>query len=98
SGATEVTVAVNYADREALAARAELLARLLEELGADEVRELPFDAGYTESATLREIDRRLYEVGGASIEPDGGIALLECGGERGEAEAVGGEIARLLAE
>jgi ATP-dependent helicase/DNAse subunit B len=98
ASATEVTVAVNYADREALAARAELLARLRDELGADHVEELPFDPSYTESATLRELDSRLYEVGGPRIEPDAGIALLECGGERGEAEAIGGQIARLLAQ
>jgi ATP-dependent helicase/DNAse subunit B len=97
-GACEVTVAVNYADREALTARAELLARLREELGPEDERQLPFDPGYTASATLRGLDQGLFEVGAARIEPDGGIALLECGGERGEAEAIGGEIARLLAD
>ena len=40
----------------------------------------------------------LFEAGAGGIEPDGGIALLECGGERGEAEAIGGEVARLLAD
>jgi ATP-dependent helicase/DNAse subunit B len=96
--AGEVTVAVNYEDNDALAARAELLARLRDELGADRVEELPFDPSYTTSATLRDLDRRLFEVGDTRVEPDGGLALLECGGERGEAEAVGGEIARLLAD
>ncbi|HEY7151421.1 MAG TPA: hypothetical protein VH391_07045, partial [Solirubrobacterales bacterium] len=98
SGACQVTVAVNYADTEALAARAGLLARLRSELGAVEVEKLRFDPGYTPSATLRELDQHLFEVGGARIEPDGGLALLECGGERGEVEAIGGEIARLLAD
>jgi len=93
-----VTVAVNYEDNDALAARAELLARLRDELKADNVEELPFDATYTASATLRELDRRLFEVADSRVEPDGGLALMECGGERGEAEAVGGEIAHLLAE
>jgi ATP-dependent helicase/DNAse subunit B len=96
--ATEVTVAVNYEDNDALAARAELLAKLRDELSADRIEELPFDPSYTASATLRDLDRRLFEVGEARVEPDGGLALMECGGERGEAEAVGGEIARLLAE
>jgi ATP-dependent helicase/nuclease subunit B len=96
--AAEVTVAVNYEDNDALAARAELLAKLRDELSADPVEELPFDPSYTASATLRNLDRRLFEVGKTRVEPDGGLALLECGGERGEAEAVGGEIARLLAE
>jgi len=98
SGACEVTVAVNYADSEALAARAGLLARLRSELGAVDIDELAFDPGYTGSATLRELDQHLFEVGGQRAEPDGGLALLECGGERGEVEAIGGEIARLLAD
>ncbi len=95
--AAEVTVAVNYEDNDALTARAELLARLTDELSADIVEQLPFDPSYTASATLRELDRRLFEVTDSRVEPDGGLALLECGGERGEAEAVAGEIARLLA-
>ena len=95
--ACQVTVAVNYEDREALAPRAALLARLRDELGGVEERELAFDDTYTESATLRHLDRHLFEAGAPRVEPDGGIAMLECGGERGEAEAVGGEIARLLA-
>ncbi len=96
--AGEVTVAVNYEDNDALAARARLLARLRDELAADVVKELPFDPSYTASATLRELDRGLFGVADSRVEPDGGLALIECGGERGEVEAVGGEIARLLAE
>ena len=95
--AAEVTVAVNYEDNDALAARAGLLARLTDELAADTVEQLPFDPTYTASATLRELDRGLFEVTETRVEPDGGLALLECGGERGEAEAVAGEIATLLA-
>ena len=92
-----MTVAVNYEDNDALAARAGLLARLTDELAADTVEQLPFDPTYTASATLRELDRGLFEVTEPRVEPDGGLALLECGGERGEAEAVAGEIATLLA-
>jgi ATP-dependent helicase/DNAse subunit B len=98
AGACEVTVAVNYADTEALAARARLLGQLRSELEVADQVELSFDPGYTESATLRELDRGLFEVGGARIQPDGGLVLLESGGERGEVEAIGGEIARLLAD
>lgn len=94
--ACEVTVAVNYADREALAARAQLLTRL-RGLGAADEKPLGFDPSYTRSATLRDLDQNLFEVGGGGAEPDGGLALLECGGERGEAEAIGAEIAALLA-
>jgi PD-(D/E)XK nuclease superfamily len=96
-GAGEVTVAVNYEDNDALAARARLLARLRDELAAEIVKELPFDPSYTASATLRELDRRLFGVPDSRTDPDGGLALIECGGERTEVEAVGGEIARLLA-
>jgi RecB family exonuclease len=96
--ATEITVAVNYEDREALSPRAALLARLRDELGGVEEVRLPFDDGYTKSATLRHLDRHLFEAGAVRVHPDDGISLLECGGERGEAEAIGGEIARLLAD
>src|SRR3954451_1692066 len=94
--AAEVTVAVNYEDNDAPAARAEFLAKLRDELAAARVQELPFDPGYTASATLRDLDRRLFEVAEVRVEPDGGLALMECGGERGEVEAAAGEIARLL--
>ncbi len=95
AGASEVTVAVNYEDREALAARAGLMARLRDELDGNVETELPFDREYTESATLRQLDQVLFEPGAARVAPDDGIALLECAGERGEAEAIGGEIAAL---
>ena len=96
--AADVTVAVNYEDNDALAARAKLLAQLRDELGAEVAAELPFDPGYTASATLRALDRGLFELPEKPVEPDGGLALLECAGERGEAEAVSGEIAHLLAD
>src|SRR6266545_3287853 len=95
--ACDVMVAVNYADREALAARAELLTVLRDQAGAATVAELPFDESYSPSATLRHLDQHLFEPGAPRIQPDDGIALLECAGDRGEAEAIGGEVARLLA-
>ncbi len=97
AGACEVTVAVNYADSEALTARAHLLTRLRDELGGQVVADLPRDGSYTDSDTLRHLDETLFEPGADRVLADAGIALLECAGERGEAEAVGGEIARLLA-
>jgi ATP-dependent helicase/DNAse subunit B len=96
--AADVIVAVTYEDNDALAARAKLLAELLDELGAELAAELPFDPGYATSATLRALDRGLFALPEDPVEPDGGLALLECAGERGEAEAVGGEIAHLLAD
>jgi ATP-dependent helicase/nuclease subunit B len=95
--ACDVTVAVNYADREALAARAELLTVLRDQVGAETLAELPFDEEYSPSATLRHLDQHLFEPGAPRIQPDDGIALLECAGDRGQAEAIGGEVARLLA-
>src|SRR5215217_5580517 len=63
----------------------------------DLAAELPFDPTYTASATLRGLDRGLFALPDSPIEADGGLALLECAGERAEAEALGGEIAQLLA-
>lgn len=94
----EVTVAVNYADRRALAARAALLDVLQGELGGEVAVELPFDESYTERRTLRHLDRNLFEPDAEPVPPDGGVVLMECAGARGEAEAVGLEIARLLAD
>ena len=92
----DVTVAVNYADRKALAARATLLARLRDEFGAVTVADLGFDPDYTRQRSLRHIDRQLFEAGVETVPPDDGLQLLESAGSRGEAEAVGLEIGRLL--
>ena len=93
-----VTVAVTYADSRALAARAGLLTRLIDEFGARPSEPLPFDPSYTSSATLRHLDRSLFEPGAAPIDADDGLVLLDSAGPRGEAEAIGIEIARLLAD
>ena len=95
SRAAPVTVAVTYEDRRALASRAPLIAAL-RDLGAEVAEELPIDESYTESATLRHLDRWLFEPGAGRVEVDDGLVLLESAGARGEAEAVGVEIARLL--
>ena len=92
-----VTIAVNYADRKALAARATLLARLRDEFGATVAADLDFDPTYTDKPSLRHVDRELFEPAAGTVPPDDGVRLLECAGERGEAETVGLEIARLLA-
>lgn len=95
STAGAVTVAVTYADRRALAPRASLIGALAD-LGAEVAEELPFDEDYTGSATLRHLDRALFEPAAARVPVDEGLVLLESAGARGEAEAVGVEIARLL--
>jgi ATP-dependent helicase/DNAse subunit B len=95
--ASEVTVAVNYADRRSLAAQATLLGELTEHLGAEIDAELPFEPGYTEHGSLRHLDQALFEADPGAVPTDGGVVLLDCAGERGEAEAIGLEIAGLIA-
>ncbi|HSI80392.1 MAG TPA: PD-(D/E)XK nuclease family protein [Solirubrobacterales bacterium] len=95
---TEVTIAVTYGDREALAALAPLASKLQHELGATVGAELDHDPGYTTRESLRQLDRELFEPGAAAVPADGGVVLLECAGELGEAEAVCGEVARLVAD
>lgn len=96
--AGEVTVAVNFDDRRALSVRAELLSDLRDELGAEVEPPLTYDHCYTESTTLRHLDRNLFEPDAATVAPDRGLALLESAGARGEAEAIGIEVARLLCD
>ncbi len=97
AGVCEVTFAVNYSDRDALAARAGLLTRL-KEAGGSVAEELEFDASYTTRRSLAHIARNVFETESATVNPlDGGLAFLASAGERGEAEAAGIEVARLLA-
>ncbi|MEO8091475.1 MAG: PD-(D/E)XK nuclease family protein [bacterium] len=94
----EVTVAVNYADRRSLAARATLVSELRDELGAEVDLELVPAAAHTAHRSLLHLDRGLFEPEAGTVEPDEGVVLMECAGERGEAEAIGLELARLLAD
>jgi ATP-dependent helicase/DNAse subunit B len=94
--AAEVTTAVNYADRRALSVRARLLGQLTEELGAPLPAELPADGDHTSSRVLLHLDRSLFEPEAERVEPDDALVLLDSAGARGEAEAIGIEIARLL--
>jgi ATP-dependent helicase/nuclease subunit B len=94
----DVTVAVNYSDREALSARAGMLAELREEIGVTEATELAPAAAHSASDALVHLDRNLFEAEVELVEPDGGIVLMESAGERGEADAIAVEAARLIAE
>lgn len=95
--ACEVTVTVTFEDRRALAARAQLLGILRDELGAVVVaRARAADGG--RPATLEHLERHLFEPGAARVTADGSLRLLEGAGERGEAELIGRRIARLLAD
>ena len=95
---TEVTVALNYADRRSLASRATLYTELRAELGATVTAELEPEDDYTPHASLRHLDRALFESDPGTVPLDDGVVLMECAGERGEAEAIGLEVAGLLSE
>ncbi len=96
-GAGEVTVAVNFADRVALAARAGMLADLRAELEPGSEITLEEAPEHSASRTLVHLDRHLFEAGAATVEPDDGLALMESAGERGEADAIAIEAGRLVA-
>ena len=96
SACSEVVVAATYADRRALAPRARLVNTLRENLGAEIVEKLENSTDYTASATLRHLDAHLFEPAAGTVPLDDGLVLLESAGPRGEAEAIGVEIARLL--
>jgi ATP-dependent helicase/DNAse subunit B len=95
--ACEATVTVTFEDRRALAARAELLGVLRDELGAVVVDRTRASGG-DRPATLEHLERHLFEPGATAVAADGSLRLLEGAGERGEAELIGRRIARLLAD
>jgi len=97
AAACEVAVTVTFEDRRALAARAQLLGILRDELGAAVVARARPDGG-DRPTTLEHIERHLFEPGAPRVAADGSLRLLEGAGERGEAELIGRGIARLLAD
>ena len=97
SRVTEVTVALTYEDREVLAARARLREQL-RELGAHEEPQRQTDPRNTENHLLFEIERRFMEPAADPLDPGPGLTMLEAAGELAEVEAIGEEIARLLAD
>lgn len=94
----EVTVALPYeAGHTALEARNAPLLKSLEEIGIDSVEETAADPGNTDSPLLFHLER-----GFGATEPerrplDESLVFLRSAGERGEAEAIAVEVARLLA-
>ena len=101
---TEVTVALTFEPgNAALAARAELLTRLRDWIGAreDDVVATEADPGNTASATLYALARGFGDPGAEPIVvgaggPGSDLTLLRSAGARGEAEAIAGEVSRLL--
>ncbi len=95
----EVTVALPYEEgRTALAARARLLGKLRERIGvvaAAETRTEP-DPANTDSELLFHLERSFGALGAERRPPSGDLVLLRSAGERGEAEAIGAEVAKLV--
>jgi ATP-dependent helicase/DNAse subunit B len=98
AAAVEVTVALPYEEgNAALEARSTLL-ESLGEIGIDLVEQTAADAANTDSPLLFHLERGF----GAPAPPrrlplDESLVFLRSAGERGEAEAIGLEVARLLA-
>jgi ATP-dependent helicase/DNAse subunit B len=98
AAASEVTVALPYeAGHTALEARNAPLLDSLGEIGVDSVEETRVDPGNTDSPLLFHLER-----GFGAAEPerrpiDESLVFLRSAGERGEAEAIAVEVARLLA-
>ncbi|HEX8958531.1 MAG TPA: hypothetical protein VF770_01780, partial [Solirubrobacterales bacterium] len=98
AAATEVTVALPYEEgNTALAARARLL-ESLQAIGAASKRETQPDPQNTPDAPLLfHLERSFGAPRPRRRRPDGSLAILRSAGERGEAEAVGAEVAKLVA-
>jgi RecB family exonuclease len=97
AAATEVVVAVPFEEgNAAFAARRELLAQL-EEIGIDARETIPPNPDYTDSPVLFHLERRFGVLEAEAVMPDDSLVLLRSAGERGEAEAIGAEVAKLLA-
>jgi ATP-dependent helicase/nuclease subunit B len=95
SSATDVTVAVTYEDRDALAARAGTLGELQARGGKVVERREP-DAANTESPVLYHLERRFLTGATKRMAPGQGLDLMEAGGERGQVEQIGATVAELL--
>jgi len=98
AAASEVTVALPYEEGSAaLAARANLLEEMRERIGfAGETRTEP-DAGNTPNELLFHLERGFAAAAAEARQPGEGLILLRSAGERGEAEAIAVEVAKLVA-
>jgi ATP-dependent helicase/DNAse subunit B len=94
---TDVTATVTFEDRGALQARARLRAELLER-GGEIAEQCEPDPANTGSELLYHLERGFLVDGVERAGRDAGLVLMEAAGERGQAEQIGGEIARLIAD
>jgi ATP-dependent helicase/DNAse subunit B len=95
--ATDVTFAVPYEDRLTFRARSRLQAELRELGPAEELTMAP-DPHNTASSLLYELERRFLRGRVAELAGDESLIALEAAGQRNQAEQIGGEVARLLAD
>ncbi len=97
SATAEVSVAVPFEEgNAAFDARRELLGRL-SEIGIDTQEvSVPANPEYTDSPLLFHLERSFGAPEQNRVEPDDSLLLLRSAGERGEAEAIGSEVAKLL--
>ena len=92
----EVTVALPYEEgSSALSARAALLEKL-RDIGVDEETPLPPDSANTANPLLFHLERGFGAADPEPLAPSEGLTLLRSAGERGEAEAIGVEVAKLV--
>ncbi len=97
SAIAEVTMSVPFEEgRAALAARAELLQRLRSQIGvAGETLTEPRPEN-TPNPLLFHVERHFAVLGAPARDPEEGLTLLRSAGERGEAEAIATEVAKLI--
>ena len=96
----EVTVALPHEPGNAvLEERTAPLLEALDEIGIDGAEELDADPGNTpEAPLLFHLERGFGAAEPERMRPDDTLVLLRSAGERGEAEAIAAEVARLLAD
>jgi len=96
AAATEVTLAVSFEWREVFAGRARLLERLADRVGIDAEEAASAERSHTENPLLFHLERNLGEPERGVRGGGDGVTLLRSAGPRGEAEAIGAAVARLL--
>jgi len=93
----EVTVALPYEEgNAALAARGELLRNLRDIEDGCSIAETEPVPGNTDSPLLFHLERSFGAAETHRMPPDETLAILRSAGERGEAEAIGAEVAKLI--
>ncbi len=96
AAAGEVTVSLTYEDRAALVDRARLLEQL-KQLGVDSETRTEPDPENTGSPLLFSLERGFLRSEPRGHPHDDSLKILRSAGDRGEAELIGAEVARLLA-